>query len=125
MKKKKILIIEDEDVCAQLVNLVINKEKTDVLLAADGVEGLRMALSEQPDLIFLDIMMPRMDGYGVIKSLRRDPDGALIPIVVMSARAGDVGKQTILELGCQEYIPKPFKVKQIKNAIELYMKKDY
>ena len=122
MKKKKILIIEDEEVCSFLVNLVIKKDQTDVLIAKDGEEGLRMALAKLPDLIFLDIMMPRMDGYGVIKALRGDPDGALIPIVVISARAGAEGRTKILELGCQEYIPKPFKVAQIKKAIELYMR---
>ena len=123
MRKKNILIIEDEAVCAQLVSLVVNKGETNVLHAKDGQEGVRMALAEKPDLIFLDIMMPRLDGYGVIKALRGDPDGALIPIVVMSARAGEAGRQKILELGCQEYIPKPFKVKQIKKAIEIHMRK--
>ena len=116
--KKKVLIIEDEEVCAQLVDLVINKSGIEVIIAADGNEGVEKAISERPDLIFLDIMLPGMNGYDIIKRLKNDPVLAAIPIVVVSARAGEDGRRLVRDTGCQEFIPKPFKVAQIRSALE-------
>jgi CheY-like chemotaxis protein len=120
-RRKKVLIIEDEDVCAQLVDLVINKRQVDVIVAPDGEQGVQKASAERPDLIFLDIMLPKMNGYDVIRALKRDPALAAIPIVVLSARAGDEGRQLVRETGCQEFIPKPFKVAQIRGAIQRFL----
>lgn len=119
--RKKVLIIEDEDVCAQLVDLVLNKRQVEVIVAPDGEQGLQRASAERPDLIFLDIMLPKMSGYQVIQALKRDPALASIPIVVLSARAGEEGKQLVRETGCQEFIPKPFKVAQIRGAIQRFL----
>jgi DNA-binding response OmpR family regulator len=121
MNRKKILIIEDEAVVAQLVRLVIDKEAIDVFVATDGEQGIQKAKAEKPDLIFLDIMLPKTNGYEVIKALRRDPATAATPIVVISARAGEEGKKKILEAGCEDFIPKPFKIGQIKDAISRYL----
>lgn len=121
MDRKKILIIEDEDICTQLVKLVIDRKDIDVVVATDGDQGIKMALSEKPDLIFLDIMLPKINGYDVVKTLRKDPAASSIPIVVLSARAGAEGKKMVLDTGCQEFIPKPFKVAQIKKVIERFL----
>jgi DNA-binding response OmpR family regulator len=122
MTKKKILIIEDENICTQLVELVVDKDRMDVIVAADGEEGIRKAVSEKPDLIFLDIMLPKMNGYDVVRAIKKKPDLAAVPIVVISARAGQEGKRLVREAGCQEFIPKPFKVKQIREAIHRFLR---
>ena len=120
MSRKKILIIEDEEVCTQLVRLVALKGDVDILTAADGEEGIRKAVSEKPDLIFLDIMLPKVNGYEVVKALRAEPGTAGVPIVVLSARVGSDGRP-FLETGCQQFIPKPFKVGQIREAMEKFL----
>ncbi len=122
MDKKKILIIEDETICLDVFNMIINKARIDVCVARDGEEGVKKAASERPDLIFLDIMLPKLNGYEVARAIRRDPALAAIPIVVLSARAGTDGKKTALEAGCQEFIYKPFKVSQISEVISRFLK---
>lgn len=122
MDRKKVLIIEDEEVCAQLVDLVINKSKVDVFVASDGESGIEMAQTERPDLIFLDLMLPGITGYEVINFLKKDPRLASIPVIVISARAAEEeGHQMVLDTGCQEFIPKPFKVAQIRSAVSRYL----
>ena len=122
MSKKKILIIEDESTCVKLVDLVINKDEIDVIVARDGEEGVQKAIQERPDLIFLDIMLPKMNGYDVARAIKRDAALASVPIVAVSARAGEKGMPLALEAGCQEFISKPFKVRQIKDAIERFLR---
>ena len=121
MDKKTILIIEDEDVCRQLVELVIDKDRFTVVVATNGEEGLKKIASKRPDLVFLDIMLPKINGYEIVKTLKADPALAAIPIVVISARAGEDGKRLVREAGCQDFLPKPFKVAQIKQAIERFI----
>ncbi|HEY4485599.1 MAG TPA: response regulator [Nitrospiria bacterium] len=120
MSRKKVLIIEDEEVCTQLVRLVALKSDVDILTAVDGEEGIQKALSEKPDLIFLDIMLPKVNGFEVVKALRGQPSMANVPIVVISARSGNDG-QKILDTGCQQFISKPFKVGQIREAMEKFL----
>lgn len=122
MSKKKILIIEDESTCVKLVDLVINKEKVDMIVATDGEMGIQKAILEKPRLIFLDLMLPKINGYDVLKRLKEDQNLAAIPVIVVSARAGEKGKQAALEAGCEEFISKPFKVGQIKDVVERFLK---
>lgn len=122
MSKKKILVIEDEDICVTLLNLVINVENFDVFVARNGEEGVQMAVREKPDLIFLDIMLPKINGFDVAKRLRENPALSASPIVVVTARAGESGQKTARQLGCQEFITKPFKVRQIKEVLNRYLK---
>lgn len=121
MAKKKILIVEDEATCIKLVDLVVDKDKIDVAVATDGVEGIQKAAAEKPDLIFLDIMLPKVNGYDVIKRLKGDSNLSAIPIIVISARAGEKGKQMALDAGAREFISKPFKVRQIKDIIDRFL----
>jgi DNA-binding response OmpR family regulator len=123
VEKSKILVIEDEDVCVTLLNLVVNFQRNyEVITAKNGEEGIQKALSEKPDLIFLDIMLPKINGFDVARRLRREPALSATPIVVVSARAGESGRKTAREVGCQEFITKPFKVRQIKDVIGRYLK---
>ena len=121
MAKKKILVIEDEETCIKLLDMVVNKDTYDVIVATNGEEGIRKAIEAKPDLIFLDIMLPKVNGFEVAKRLRQDETLKSSPIIVISARAGKEGAQKALDAGCQEFIAKPFKVGQIRDVIHRYI----
>lgn len=121
MSKKKILVIEDEEICVKLLDLVVDKDAYTVLVARDGEEGIARAKQEQPDLILLDIMLPKIGGYDVAKTLRSNDAKVDAPIVAISARAGEGGRERALGAGCNEFITKPFRVGQVREVIERYL----
>jgi CheY-like chemotaxis protein len=122
MGTKKVLVIDDDDVAAELVRITVH-DKPDIqfLHAKDGVQGVGLAVSEKPDLIFLDLMMPTLDGFQVARILKGNPAFASIPIVVMSARAGKEGKDKTTEIGCEAFLYKPVKTGEIRDMIARYL----
>ena len=121
MDRKKILVIEDEDICVKLLRLIVNSDTYEVIVAENGEEGIRKAIEENPDLIFLDVMLPKVNGYDVAKKLRKVDALVSVPMVMISARAGKDGPEKAIDAGCQEFIPKPFKVVQIKEVLHRYL----
>ena len=107
---RKILIVDDEKNIVDIIAFNLKKEGYTVITAADGEEGVQKAMEENPDLILLDIMMPKMDGYEVCKKIREKKN---TPIIMLTARAEELDKVLGLELGADDYIPKPF------NPLEL------
>src|SRR4030042_6756740 len=105
-EKVKVLLIEDEEEVAELYRLKLSLDGYEVLIAASGQEGLDKAFKEQPELIFLDIKMPEMDGFEVLKKLRNSPKGKDIPVVILS----NFDEQDLIEkglsLGANEYLIK-------------------
>ena len=120
MSKKKILVIEDEEVCIKLLDLLFNKDGYEITVARNGEEGIEMARNQNPDLILLDIMLPKINGYDVAKQLRSE-ESYKTPIVAISARAGEQGREKAMDAGCQEFITKPFRVSQIREVISRYL----
>ncbi|MDA8443432.1 MAG: response regulator transcription factor [Peptococcaceae bacterium] len=114
----KILLIEDEVAIQELIRFNLEKEGYKVLAAGDGQEGLNMARNEKPDLIVLDLMLPKLDGYEVCKALRADKATAKFPIIILSARNEIVDKVIGLELGADDYINKPFSPKELVARIK-------
>ena len=114
-KKKKILIVEDERNIAQLLAYNMMQAGYDYDIAADGVEGLRLALTGEYDLILLDLMLPKMDGFEVCRRARQKIN---IPIIIMSAREEAVEKGMGLEIGADDYVTKPFKLKELMARIK-------
>lgn len=108
MAKKKILLVEDEPVQLLTVKDRLEFEGYEVIIAADGQEGLDKARREKPDLIVLDLMLPKMDGYKVCGFLKMDARYKKIPIIIFTARAQDSDKTMGLEVGADAYIIKPF-----------------
>jgi DNA-binding response OmpR family regulator len=101
----KILIIEDETVVSETLADHLHAESFDVLTARDGVEGLRLAREQTPDLIILDLMLPEMDGLSVCRILRKESD---VPIIMLTARGAEMDKIVGLETGADDYVVKPF-----------------
>ena len=114
---KKVLVIDDNPTIVELIKYAVNLQGTyDVVVAYDGVQGLERILIEHPDCVIIDVKMPRLDGYQLVRCLRGDARTSDIPLIILSAREED---QTIGMLsGVDEYLTKPFKPAALNAAIE-------
>ena len=124
MAKKKILVVEDEKDMVYAVTLELETAGYEVITAFDGKEGLEKARKESPDLIILDLMLPKMDGYKVCGLLKADRRYNRIPIIMFTARAQDSDMKMGEEAGTDAYITKPFDPQVLlKKARELLKEK--
>ena len=117
----KILIVEDNFDNSNLVRLLLEMEGYEVISALNGEEGLDLAHSEKPDLIALDLDMPIMDGWELLRRAKDDPDIQNIPIVVVTARLQPDDSYKVIEAGGVGYISKPFGVKTLVNEIKKHL----
>ena len=113
---KKILVVEDERNIVDILTFNLKREGYDILEALDGAEGLRLALAEDPDLILLDLMLPKMDGFEVCRTLRER--GQATPIIMLTARGEETDKVLGLELGADDYITKPFSMRELLARVK-------
>lgn len=111
MSRKTIFVVEDEEDILELLRYNLEREGFTVAAATDGEEAIKAIPRKQPDLIILDLMLPGMDGMAVCRTLKKDPDIAGIPIIMLTAKASEADIVTGLELGADDYIPKPFSMK--------------
>ena len=119
----KILIVEDEGNIRQLVRYNIEKEGFQVMEAADGLQGLRTAQREKPDLVLLDLMLPGMDGLEVCRTLKGAPATSALPIIMLTAKAEEVDKIIGLELGADDYMTKPFSPRELTARIKAVLRR--
>jgi len=108
MAPATVLVVDDDPVILKLLEVNFEMEGFEVVRAADGFEGLERARAVRPDIVVLDVMMPRMTGYEVAKALREDEDTAHIPIIFVTARAQSTDVERGMELGVDDYVTKPF-----------------
>lgn len=108
VKGPTILVVDDDPVIQKLLSVNFEMEGYQVATASDGVEGLERVQADPPDLILLDVMMPRMDGLEVARRLKADPSTKGIPVVLLSAKAQSTDVQGGLEAGADAYVTKPF-----------------
>jgi DNA-binding response OmpR family regulator len=118
MNKKKILIVDDEDDILHFLELVLREKGYDVATASGGHEALTKAQVDRPDLVLLDIMMPQMDGWEVLKLLRVDEATRHIPVAMLSARTEAKDRVQGLQEGAIDYICKPFSLQELLGKIE-------
>jgi DNA-binding response OmpR family regulator len=121
MPTKKALIIEDEENIAELLQLYLEKDGFAVRTAADGRAGLDVAKELEPDIILLDIMLPRLDGVQVLKRLRED--GSKIPVIMLTAKSESYDKIFALEAGADDYITKPFIPKEVIARVHAVLRR--
>jgi len=123
MAEKCIFIMDDEPDVVDLLHVILTKEGFKVRSETDARIGLPQILDEVPDLLLLDLMMPGIDGFEVLKILRQDPNGARLPILILSARTGNEDQIQSLQLGADAYLYKPFSprelIRQIRRMLEL------
>ena len=105
---KRILVIEDDPGNTRLMKYTLEKEGYQVVTAPNGLEGLRKAQLEEPDLIILDVMLPGIDGFEVCHRLRAELQTAHLPIIMLSAKAQEVDRATGLKVGADDYLTKPW-----------------
>ena len=115
---KKILIVEDEADIAQLVKLYIEKDGFRPTIAKTGVEGLKLVKADRPDMVILDLMLPEMDGLEICKKIRTSLDTALLPIMMLTAKAEESDTIIGLELGADDYVTKPFSPKVLVARVK-------
>jgi two-component system alkaline phosphatase synthesis response regulator PhoP len=119
--KEKILIIEDEEELVKGLKLNLVFEGYDVIWALDGEDGFNKALKEAPDMILLDIMLPKKDGLDVCRELRRR--NVSIPIIMLTAKGEEVDKVVGLEIGADDYITKPFSVRELLARVKAHLRR--
>ncbi len=117
---EKILIIDDEQPIADILQYNLEQEGFRVLVAYDGENAIRLAFEERPDLILLDIMLPRIDGFNVCRTIRQKLD---VPIIMLSAREAEVDKIQGLELGADDYVTKPFSARELIARIKATLRR--
>ena len=123
MNKKRILLVDDEYQLVSMMRLRLEVNNYEVITAYDGDEGLEKARNEKPDLIILDIMLPKRDGYEVCETLKSDPKFKDIPIIIFSAKAQQDDVKAGVEKGADMYITKPFDPKDLLEAIAKLLSK--
>jgi two-component system phosphate regulon response regulator PhoB len=111
--KAKILVVDDEPDLLELIDTNLTAAGFNVLMAASGQEALRLARTLHPQMILLDVMLPELDGLEVCKLLRQDPATRCIPIVMLTARATEIDRVLGLELGADDYVTKPFSMREL------------
>ena len=114
---KKILVIDDETELAELIKIDLEAKQYEVLVAHDGSSGLKRALAEKPDLVILDIMMPGMDGYEVLRELRNASSTRMLPVIMLSAKSETPSILESQNLGATDYLIKPFDAKEMYECI--------
>ncbi len=123
MANKKILIVEDEVMLLEMMKVRIEANGYDVIMAENGKDGSFKAMSEKPDMIIADILMPELDGIGMIKIIRSNSDLKDVPIIVVSALGRNEDVKKALAAGANDYITKPYSASDLLKKIEGFLKK--
>jgi len=113
----KILVVDDEPTIVRLMEFILARQGHEMLVAVNGQEALEHIRAHAPDLVLLDIMMPRIDGYEVARALRTDPATADLPIIMLSAKAQEEDIRKGMEVGVDEYITKPFSPEHLVHVV--------
>ncbi len=116
MERKKILLVDDSSTVLLMEKMILSKSEYDVVTARDGVEGVEKARNERPDLILMDVVMPRMDGFEAVRKLREDDSTKAIPVIMVTTRGELQSVETGYASGCSDYVTKPI------NGLELLTK---
>jgi two-component system cell cycle response regulator len=115
--ERTILLIEDDPLSARLVDLILKSEGHHVIIVQDGMQGLQVAQDTHLDLVLLDLMLPGIDGFEVLRRLRADPKTADVHVVVVSARSQPADKERAAEFGIDGYLTKPYRKVELLQAV--------
>jgi DNA-binding response OmpR family regulator len=115
--KRRVLLADDDPSLLRLISTTLGSEDFELLHASDGQEALDVARRQRPDLVLLDINMPRLDGFEVCRQLKAEPETAAIKVVMLSARGTDVDRARGRQVGADDYFAKPFSPIQLLNKV--------
>jgi len=116
MARKKILVVDDSGTARMIEQMALGRSQYDVVQAKDGMEAVKVAKKELPDLILMDVMMPQMDGYEACRTIRAQEETKAIPVIMVTTRGEPVNVETGYRSGCNDYVTKPV------NTLELLAK---
>jgi DNA-binding response OmpR family regulator len=119
----KVLFVDDEPDMVELITFVFKKSGHQVVIAGDGWEALNKARALRPDIIVLDVMIPEMDGFTVCEILRREPATVNIPILMLTARSGELCRLIGLDSGANDYLTKPFSPRDLETRAQLLLQR--
>lgn len=117
-KRMKVLVCDDEQNIVRLIQVNLERMGHDVVTAYDGQEALDQIRKEKPDLVLLDVIMPHVDGLEVLRRIRKNPETARLPVVMLTVQAQDGDATAGLELGADDYMTKPFNPKDLGRFLE-------
>ena len=120
---KKILVIDDEEWLREMVHMALQRKGFDVIEAENGAAGIETARRELPDLILCDVNMEKVNGYLTLSALRSEPATAAIPFILMTGLADNAGMRHGMELGADDYLPKPFAIEALYAAVDARLRK--
>lgn len=115
---KKVLVVDDQPHITRLIQVNLEKEGIAVSTAADGVEGMRKVREVRPDLVILDVIMPRKDGFEVLREMKEDDELAPIPVIMLTVKAQNEDILHGLREGAELYLPKPFHPKELVSLVQ-------
>lgn len=121
MPKGKILVVDDEIYIVHILDFSLGMEGYEVVTALDGEQALAKVKSEKPDLVVLDIMMPKLDGYETCKILKTNPETKGIPVILLSAKGRNVDQKMGYQVGADDYITKPFSPRKLVERINMIL----
>ena len=121
MGKKKILLVDDEQHHVMTVKSRLEKEGYAVIVATDGMEAIKKAQTEHPDLVILDLILPKLNGYEVCTKLRLDPRSKAIPIIIFTVKATDLEKEVGMAAGANAYVRKPFDPDELLGTVRFLL----
>jgi DNA-binding response OmpR family regulator len=123
MSRGKVLVVDDEEYIQHILNFSFGAEGFEVITAGDGEEAVTLARSERPDIVVLDIMMPKMDGYEACKQIKADPQTQSIPVILLTAKGREVDRKLGAEAGADDYVVKPFSPGRLIERVEGFIKR--
>ena len=121
MNERKVLVVDDEENIIHILEFSIEAEGYEVITASNGEEAIKKARKEQPNLIILDIMMPKVDGYEVCRVLKANPLTKKIPVILLTAKGREIDKRLGFEVGASDYIVKPFSPSKLIDKINEHL----
>ena len=117
MSKGKVLVVDDEIYIVHILDFSLGMEGYEVITALDGEQALERMESDRPDLVVLDIMMPKLDGYEVCRTIKSNPASRHIPVILLSAKGRNVDQKMGFDVGADDYITKPFSPRKLVERI--------
>lgn len=123
MPQEKILIVDDEEHICELIKFNLENNGYKTIISNNGVDALKKVKYEKPKLVLLDVMLPEMDGYDVCKEIKKDNSISSIPIIMITAKGEEFDKVLGLELGADDYITKPFSVRELVARVKAVLRR--
>jgi two-component system alkaline phosphatase synthesis response regulator PhoP len=121
MNKGKVLVVDDELYILHILDFSLGAEGYEVITAENGEQAIEKARNEQPDLVVLDVMMPKIDGYEACRKLKQDPEMKDVPVILLTAKGRDIDRKLGLEVGADDYITKPFSPSKLIEKIGSFL----